>query len=42
MDLILRLVVALWHVVGLLLIAVLVTEFGVDGWRRLGRWLRYR
>ena len=42
MDLILRFVVALWHVVGLLLIAVLVTEFGVDGWRRLGRWLRYR
>jgi lysophospholipase L1-like esterase len=29
-------------VVGLLLIAVLVTEFGVDGWRRLSRLLRYR
>ncbi len=38
----LRFVVALWHAVGLLLIIVLVTEFGVDGWRRLGRWMRYR
>jgi lysophospholipase L1-like esterase len=38
----LRFVVALWHVAGLLLIAVLVAEFGVDVWRRLGRWLRYR
>src|SRR5215472_13647316 len=38
----LRFVVALWHVVGLLLIAVFVTEFGVDAWRRLGRWVRYR
>ena len=38
----LRIVVALWHVAGLLLVAVLITEFGVDGWRRLGRWLRYR
>ena len=38
----LRFAAALWHVVGLLLLAVLVTEFGVDGWRRLGRWLRYR
>src|ERR1700752_5251397 len=34
--------VALWHVVGLLLLAVLVTEFGVEGWRRLSRLLRYR
>jgi lysophospholipase L1-like esterase len=42
MNLIVRFVVALWHVAGLLLVAVLVTEFGVDGWRRLGRWLRYR
>jgi len=42
MNLIVRFVVALWHVAGLLLIAVLVTEFGVDGWRRLGRLLRYR
>lgn len=38
----LRFLVALWHVVGLLLVAVLVTEFGVEGWRRLARWLRYR
>ena len=37
-----RFVVALWHVVGLLLLAVLVTEFGVEGWRRLSRFLRYR
>ena len=37
-----RFIVALWHVVGLLLIAVLVTEFGVEGWRRLSRLLRYR
>jgi hypothetical protein len=42
MNLIVRFVVALCHVAGLLLVAVLVTEFGVDGWRRLGRWLRYR
>jgi lysophospholipase L1-like esterase len=42
MNLIVRFVVALWHVAGLLLVAVLVTEFGVDGWRRLGRWLHYR
>jgi lysophospholipase L1-like esterase len=38
----LRFVLALWHVVGLLLAVVLVTEFGVEGWRRLMRWLRYR
>jgi lysophospholipase L1-like esterase len=37
-----RFVVALWHVVGLLLLAVVVTEFGVEGWRRLNRFLRYR
>ena len=37
-----RFVVALWHVVGLLLLAVLVTEFGIEGWRRLSRLLRYR
>jgi lysophospholipase L1-like esterase len=37
-----RFVVALWHVVGLLLLAVLVTEFGVEGWRRVNRFLRYR
>lgn len=35
-------VVALWHVAGLLLIIVLVTEYGVEGWRRANRWLRYR
>jgi lysophospholipase L1-like esterase len=37
-----RFILALWHVVGLLLIAVLVTEFGIEGWRRLSRLLRYR
>jgi lysophospholipase L1-like esterase len=42
MDLMVRFVVALWHVAGLLLVAVLVTEYGVDGCRRFGRWLRYR
>jgi len=39
---ILRSLLALWHVVGILLVAVLVVEFGVDGWRRLSRYLRYR
>jgi hypothetical protein len=34
--------VALWHVVGVLLLAVLVMEFGVEGWRRSSRLLRYR
>jgi lysophospholipase L1-like esterase len=34
--------VALWHVAGLLLLFVLVAEFGVEGWRRLSRRLRYR
>jgi lysophospholipase L1-like esterase len=38
----LRFLLALWHVAGLVLVAVLVTEFGVDGWRRLWRWLRWR
>ena len=33
---------ALWHVVGLLVLAVLAIEFGVEGWRRLNRRLRYR
>src|SRR5437763_16776251 len=37
-----RFVVALWHVVGLLLLVVLVSELGVEGWRRLSRLLRYR
>ncbi|MGH7113226.1 MAG: hypothetical protein ACREE9_01880 [Stellaceae bacterium] len=35
-------ILACWHVVGLLLAAVLVGEFGIDGWRRLSRRLRYR
>jgi len=34
--------VALWHVVGLLLLAVLVIELGFEGWRRLNRRRRYR
>ena len=38
----LRFLLALWHVIGILLLAVLVTEFGVEGWRRASRWLRYR
>jgi lysophospholipase L1-like esterase len=37
-----RFLIALWHVAGLLLLAVVVVEFGVDGWRRLNRRLRYR
>jgi len=36
-----RFFIALWHVVGLLLLVVLATEFGVDTWRRLSRRLRY-
>ena len=36
-----RFVLALWHVAGLLLLAVLFTELGVEGWRRLSRFLRY-
>ncbi len=38
----LRFLLAFWHVVGVLLLAFLVTEFGVEGWRRGSRWLRYR
>jgi lysophospholipase L1-like esterase len=38
----LRFVIALWHVVGMLLLVVLVTEFGVEAWRRGSRYLRYR
>jgi len=38
----LRFVLALWHVAGILLLAVLLTEFGVDGYRRVSRWTRYR
>ncbi len=38
----LRFIDALWRVVGLLLLAVVAVEFGVDGWRRLSRRLRYR
>ena len=38
----LRFIEALWHVVGLLLVAVLANEAGIDGWRRLSRRLRYR
>jgi lysophospholipase L1-like esterase len=34
--------IALWHVVGLLLLIVLGAEFGVEGLRRLSRRLRYR
>ncbi len=41
-GLMLSFVLVLWHVVGILLLAALVTEFGVEGWRRLSRWLRYR
>jgi hypothetical protein len=37
-----RFVLALWHVVGLLLVAVIIVEFGIEGWRRLSRRLRYR
>jgi lysophospholipase L1-like esterase len=33
---------ALWHVVGLLLLGVLAIEIGIEGWRRLSRRLRYR
>jgi hypothetical protein len=38
----LRFVEALWHVVGLLLVAVLANEAGIDAWRRLSRRLRHR
>jgi len=36
----LRFLDALWHVVGFLLLLVLFVEFGIDGLRRLSRWLR--
>jgi hypothetical protein len=38
----LRLVEALWHVVGMLLLALLIVEGGVGAWRRVSRYLRYR
>jgi lysophospholipase L1-like esterase len=38
----LRFLLAFWHVVGIVLLAVLATEFGIEGWRRASRWLRYR
>jgi lysophospholipase L1-like esterase len=37
-----RFVVALWHVVGLLLVLVLLIEFAPNGWQRLSRLVRYR
>ena len=37
-----RFIVALWHVAGLLLLAVLFIEFGVEAWRRTSRFVRYR
>jgi lysophospholipase L1-like esterase len=37
-----RFLIALWHVVGLLLIALLIFEFGVEAVRRSSRWLRRR
>jgi lysophospholipase L1-like esterase len=37
-----RFLLALWHVAGILLIVVLIAEYGVEGWRRLSRRLRYR
>ncbi len=40
-ELAVRFVAALWHVVGLLVLAVLFTEFGVDWLRRLIRRLRH-
>jgi lysophospholipase L1-like esterase len=36
-----RVLIALWHVVGLLLIAALIIELGIDVVRRLSRWLRH-
>jgi lysophospholipase L1-like esterase len=39
---VIRFILALWHVVGLLLVAVLANEIGIDAWRRLSRRLRYR
>ncbi|MGH7064411.1 MAG: hypothetical protein ACREET_10045, partial [Stellaceae bacterium] len=37
-----RFVLAVWHVVGLIIIVVLLLEFGVDWLRAMSRWLRYR
>lgn len=37
-----RFLIALWHLAGLLLLLVVLVEFGIDGWRLLSRWLRYR
>jgi lysophospholipase L1-like esterase len=37
-----KFLVALWHVVGILILVVLLVEFGVEGWRRLSRRMRYR
>jgi len=37
-----RFVVALWHVVGLLLVLVLLIEFAPTAWQRLSRLMRYR
>jgi len=39
-ELAVRLIAALWHVVGLILLVVLFTEFGIDWLRRLNRCLR--
>src|SRR5579871_4157123 len=36
-----RIVAALWHVVGILLLVVIAAEFGIDGLRRLSRRVRY-
>lgn len=37
-----KFLVALWHVVGILVLIVLLVEFGVEGWRRFSRRIRYR
>ena len=37
-----RFVVALWHVLGLLLVLVLLIEFVPNAWQRLSRLMRYR
>jgi lysophospholipase L1-like esterase len=37
-----RFLIGLWHVVGLLLIALVIFEFGVEAVRRSSRWLRRR
>src|SRR5437764_2143259 len=41
MGILLRLLDALWHVVGILLLLVLAAEFGIDALRRLSRRLRH-